>query len=214
LHGLALGRTEAGRDPVGDAQHGPHQLAERLGGVGFDPATVERVGRAGPLQLASHLPVDPVAGQQRGQPLVERPAQGHGRQVAGVRQVRRGHRRGRDVRRCEAELAEEAFVEAALDLYCHGGMPVEQKDPVFLGGASRQRRQAAGELAQVESVLDDVEPETLPRQAAVGETDQERMAERGLVDRRDRLPQPVREMHRSTSLACVSKVYTACRRSM
>ena len=50
-------------------------------GIGIDPALVQRVGRAGLLQLAPDLDIDPIAGQQGGERLFKGTAAGHAQQV-------------------------------------------------------------------------------------------------------------------------------------
>src|SRR5205809_7888865 len=61
----ALAFAELGADAIGEPEDGAHDLGELLVAVGFDPAPVEGLGRAAGEQLLTHLPVDPVAGQER-----------------------------------------------------------------------------------------------------------------------------------------------------
>src|SRR6266849_3067270 len=76
--------SEVGGHRVGALEHRAHDRAEFLGGVGADPAGVERIRRAGALEGLADLPVDPVAGQERGDRLVEGPAVCDREEVGGV----------------------------------------------------------------------------------------------------------------------------------
>src|ERR671930_1912733 len=58
-----LGLADALAHPVGDPEHGVHDLPEVLAAVRLDPAPVEGVRRPLLQQRLAHLPVDPVAGE-------------------------------------------------------------------------------------------------------------------------------------------------------
>ena len=84
-------------------------------------------------------------------------------------------------------------MEGALDPEGAGRVLVEHDDPLVCGRPRRRERERAGEVAEVERVLDGVEAEALARERAVGEAAYEGVPQDRRPDRRDRLPELARE---------------------
>ena len=73
-------------------------------------------------------------------------------------------RRGEHGLRAQIELAKEVFVERPLDAKRARCVFGQHDDPVILRRSTPGDRERAGELTQVERVLDSVELEALARQ--------------------------------------------------
>src|SRR5262249_16990441 len=141
--------------------------AEFLGGVRPNPAGIERIGRAGPLQLLADLPIDPVARQQSRDRLVKGLRVRDPQKVARVRESRwRKGRRG-DLLRAQPELAKEALVQPRRPPQRPRRMLVKHDDPVILGRTCRRNREGSGKLTKVEGILDRVELKAFPWQRAL-----------------------------------------------
>ena len=110
-----FGRSETGTHLVGHVNHGLYHRAELLAPVHVDPLPVARVGRAAAQQFPAHLPVDPVAGQDRADPFGKGTVADGGEQVAGVGEVRRGGFGLLRAYRVDAEVGEQRPVQGLLD---------------------------------------------------------------------------------------------------
>jgi hypothetical protein len=100
----------------------------------------------------------------------------------------------------DAQVFEEAFVQAALDGDGAGGVFVEHHERAFVRGADPDEAQGAGVLAQVQRVLQDVEAKALLVERAVGEAREERVGQYLGVDAFYRVPQ-----FAGKTSACVSR---------
>src|SRR5215470_11161044 len=184
-----FGRSETGTHLVGHVDHGLHHRAELLAPVRVDPLPVARVGRAAAQQLLADLPVDPVARQDRADPFGVGPVADGGEQVAGVRKVRRGGFGLLRAGRVDAEVGEQRPVQGLLHRDRVRRVPREHLGLRRHGRPAGHAGQGPGVAAQVDRVLHDVEREGVMREAAVGQTGQERVRQDRVVDTRHTVPQ-------------------------
>jgi len=133
--------------------------------------------------------VDPVTGQHRRQDLVVVPERCHPQEVAGVGEGGRGGGGAVHGVLGEAEVLEEAVVEAPLDGDGARRALGEHHEGVFVRGSHPGEGQGASVLAQIKGVLEDVVLEAVRRERTVGEAAHERVCEYAGVDALDGAPE-------------------------
>ena len=150
--------------------------------IGVDPGLIGGVRRALGLQGLAHLPVDPVAGQQGGDRLLERPRVCGGHEIVRIGEAIRGRVGGRGVGHGDSVVGEHLFVQPALFGQAVVGVGAQTPGPLGAWRASRRRVQRFGERPQIRGVLDDVEGERLRCERPVLHPPQKRVLEDGVVN--------------------------------
>src|SRR5215468_6774426 len=129
---------------------------ELLARIGVDPGLI-RVGRSGAgVDVASHLRVDPKAGQQRPEQHLVRLAIGGGEQIRDVMVTRWRERRLRERPRRDAVLLEERAVQRPLDDQRPLRRFGELHDAIRIWRLRRGKGQRASKADEVVRVLRDV----------------------------------------------------------